>query len=99
MRKHWKTIVGFALLGLAFAAAAYAYEAFFEYSKRALTSGFDSTVMSISMILCPSQFLFVGCPNCHAIGRDGFIMYSIIGALNAAIYAVIGVGFVTWKLL
>ena len=33
MRKPWKTIVGFSLLGLAMAAASYAYWAFYDYTK------------------------------------------------------------------
>jgi hypothetical protein len=32
-RKPWKTIVGFALLGLAIAAVSYAYAAFHDYTK------------------------------------------------------------------
>jgi hypothetical protein len=44
----------------------------------------------ISMILCPPQLLFVLCIDCEVIGMGGFIMYSIIGVLNAALYAILG---------
>jgi hypothetical protein len=39
MRRGWKTIVGFALLGLAIAAICYAYAAFYDYEKP--MNGFD----------------------------------------------------------
>jgi hypothetical protein len=42
MHRPWKTISGFALLGLAVAAASYAYAAFFDYSKP--INGLDVTV-------------------------------------------------------
>ena len=53
MRKSWKTIVGFALLGLAVAGACYAYAALYDYSKP--MNGFDFTLTTISMIVCPPQ--------------------------------------------
>ena len=88
MRSSWKTIIGFALLGLVIAAICYAYAAFYDYTKpmNALTFA----IGAISMILCPPQFLLVACIDCEAIGLDGFIVYSIIGILNAALYSVIG---------
>jgi len=64
------------------------YAAFYDYSKP--TNGFDVVVVAVSMILCPPQFLFFFCIDCEAIGWGGFIMYSIIGVLNAALYAIIG---------
>ena len=88
MRKPWKTIVGFALLGLAIAALSYAYAAFHDYTKP--MNGRDLLAMVVSLILCPAQFFFAFCIDCEVIGWDGFIMYSIIGVLNMAIYAVAG---------
>ena len=88
MQKPSKTIVGFALLGLAIAALCYAYSAFFDYSKPA--NRVDVTLTVISVILCPPQLLFASCIDCEVIGREGFIMYSIVGGLNAALYALIG---------
>lgn len=87
-RKAWKTTVGFALLGLAFTGAAYAYAAFYNYSKP--MNGFDAALVAISILLCPPQLLFAFCIDCEVIGRFGFIMYSIIGVLNMALYALIG---------
>jgi hypothetical protein len=88
MRKPWKTIVGFALLGLAIAAVAYAYAAFHDYTKP--MNVLDFALTSVSVILCPPQLLFAPCIDCEVIGWDGFSMYSIIGVLNAALYAAIG---------
>lgn len=88
MRKPWKTIVAFALLGLAIAAVSYAHAAFFDYTKP--MNVFDFARIFVSVILCPPQLLFAACIDCEVIGWDGFIMYSIIGGLNAALYAAIG---------
>jgi hypothetical protein len=88
MRKPWKTIAGFTLLGLAVAAASYAYAAFYDYTKP--MNGFRLALAVVSVILCPPQLLFGFCLDCEAIGWGGFVMYSIIGVLNMALYAVIG---------
>ena len=88
MWARWKTIFGFALLGLAIAAICYAYAAFYDYAKP--MNGLRFAATAISLILCPPQLLFAACIDCEAIGRGGFIMYSIIGVLNAALYAAIG---------
>jgi hypothetical protein len=88
MRKPWKTIARFALLGLAMAALSYGYAAFHDYTKP--MNVFDLALIAVSVILCPTQLIFAFCMDCEVIGRDGFIMYSIIGALNVALYSVIG---------
>lgn len=88
MRKPWKTIVGFAFLGLAIAGACYAHAAFDDYTKP--MNGLRSAVETVSLILCPPQLLFIFCIDCEVIGWDGFIMYSMIGVLNAALYSVVG---------
>jgi hypothetical protein len=88
MWARWKTIFGFALLGLAIAAICYAYAASYDYAKPMSGLGFATTVVSV--ILCPPQLLLAACIDCEVIGRGGFIMYSIIGVLNAALYAAIG---------
>lgn len=88
IRRPWKTIVGAALLGLAVAAGAYAYAAFFDYSKP--TTGLDAALIIVSLVLCPPQLVLRFCMDCEVIGWNGFIMYSIVGILNAALYALIG---------
>jgi len=88
MRKRGRTVVGFALLGLAVAGISYAYSAFYDYSKP--MNGWRFAVAAVSIIVCPTQLVFAGCIDCEVIGWGGFVMYSIIGILNAALYAVIG---------
>lgn len=88
MRRQWKIIVGFALLGLAIAGACYAYGAFADYTKP--MTGREAALVLVSVILCPPQLFFAACIDCEVIGWGGLIMYSIIGVLNAGLYAVIG---------
>jgi hypothetical protein len=88
MRKPWKTIVGFAVLGLAIAGACYAHGALHDYTKP--MTGREAALGLVSLILCPPQLLFAACMDCEVIGWGGFIMYSIVGGLNAALYSVIG---------
>jgi hypothetical protein len=88
MGKSSKTVLGFAFLGLAIAGACYLYAAFYDYSKP--TNGFDVALVAISVILCPPQLLFGFCIDCEVIGWGGFVMYSIIGVLNMALYTMIG---------
>jgi len=86
--KNWKFITGFALLGLPMAALSYAYAALHDYTKP--MNGLSLALSILSMILCPAQMFFAFCIDCEVIGRDGFIMYSIIGILNMPIYAIFG---------
>src|SRR5262249_18213792 len=95
MGKPAKIITAFAVFGLIVAAAAYAYAARDDYTKP--MSGFRYAVTTTSIILCPPQLLFTFCIDCEAIGWGGFIMYSMIGVLNAALYAVIGAIFVSLR--
>jgi len=95
MRRPWKIIVGFALLGLAIAGVCYAYAATYDYTKP--MNGRDVTAILVSLIFCPPQLLFAWCIDCEVIGRDGLIQYAIIGFFNAALYAAIGAIFVGLK--
>jgi hypothetical protein len=88
VHKPWKTILGFASLGLVVAGASYLYAAFYDYTKP--MNGLNLALMAVSMISCPPQLLFVLCIDCEVIGWGGVLMYSIIGLLNAALYAGIG---------
>jgi hypothetical protein len=88
MGKSRKTIVGFALLGLAITGACYAYTSFYDYAKP--MNGLKFALVAISVILCPPQLLFAICIDCDVVGWSGFTVYSIIGVLNALLYAAIG---------
>jgi len=95
VHKPRETIVGFTLLGLTIAALSYAYAAFDDYTKS--MNGLRFAVWTVSMILCPPQLLFTFCIDCEVIGWGGFIMFSIIGVLNTALYALIGFIVVSWR--
>jgi len=95
MRKPWKIVTMFALFGVVVAAASYAYAAFDDYTKP--MNGFRFALWTVSAILCPPQLIFAMCIDCEAIGWDGFIMYSIVGVLNAALYAAVGAIFVALR--
>ena len=88
MQKPWRTILGFALLGLAIAGACYAYGALADYTNP--MTGREAALVLASVIVCPPQLFFAACLDCEVIGWGGFIMYSIIGVLNAGLYAAIG---------
>lgn len=92
MHKPWKIITTFALLGLLVAAASYAYAAFYDYSKP--MNGLKFALWATSVILCPPQLLYAFCIDCEVIGTNGLFMYSVVGVLNAALYAAIGAIFV-----
>jgi hypothetical protein len=70
------------------AGLSYADAAFHDYSKP--MNDLDFAKMAASVIFCPAQLLFALCIDCEVAGRDGFIMYSIIGVLNMATYALLG---------
>jgi hypothetical protein len=86
--KRWKTILSFAVLGLAVAALSYGYAAVHDYSKP--MNGIDFALLATSMILCPPQLLFAFCIDCEVIGWNGFVMYSVIAVLNVVLYALVG---------
>jgi hypothetical protein len=89
-QKAWKTVGGFAFLGLAMAALSYANAAFHDYAKP--MNSFDFALLTASVILCPPQLLFAFCIDCEVIGWSGFFIYSIIGVLNLLLYAAIAAG-------
>ncbi len=88
MRKPWQIIVGFALLGLAIAAVLYVWSVFYDFTKPPNLIELGLAIASV--ILCPPTLLFLMCIDCEVVGWGGVIMYSIIGVLNAALYAVVG---------
>jgi len=80
--KPLRTIVCFALLGLAIAGASYAYAAVFDPNKP--MTGFHFVLTLVSVILCPPQLLFMTCIDCEVVEWDGLTMYAIIGALKCS---------------
>ena len=88
VRKPWQIVVGFALLGLAIATVLYVFAVFHDYTKPPNPK--DLALAIASFILCPPTLPFLMCIDCEVIGWGGVIMYSIIGLLNAALYAVVG---------
>ncbi len=88
MAKSWKTIMGFSLLGLAIAAVLYVRVQFYDYSKPPDLK--DLGLGIASLVVCPPTLLLLICIDCVVTGWSGLIIFSIIGLLNAAIYAGIG---------
>ena len=93
--KRRQIVLGFALLGFLLTGLPYATEVFYDYTKPA--SDLEIAAELTSIVLCPPTLLFAACIDCEASGWDGLIKYSIVGGLNAAFYAVIGVGLAVWK--
>ena len=89
-RKRLRIIAAFALLGLLMAGLVYARNEASIHGPTKPSSALDSAVDLALIVLCPSQMFFVWCIDCDVEGWDGFVMYSIIGALNALLYALVG---------
>ena len=90
-----KAIVISASLGLIATVVSYLYADLYDYTVP--MNGIHLTIAWILLVLCPPQFLFVMCIDCEVIGWGGVILYSIVGALNAALYALIA--FIGYSLL
>ena len=88
MNKRPRLIIGYAFLGLIIAAAYYLDATTRNYSKPIGAMG--AILWLLSIVLCPPSLLFAWCLDCEVIGWNGIIMYSIIGALNAGLYAAVG---------
>jgi len=91
-REPWRFIGFLALLGLVVAGACYAYAGIYVPSKPS-----DFGLLVVSLIVCPPQLIFVACLDCDAVGWNGLILYTIIGVLNALLYAIIGLLVVTLR--
>ena len=90
MSKDWRIVFRFAALGLAIAAGIYTYFAFFAVRSTDL----DILVGEVSLILCPPSLLCLWyCGHDVATGFAAAI-WSVIGPLNAALYALIGAAYV-----
>ena len=90
IRKDWRTILQFAVLGLVVAAA---FFGFFETdpppgSPVALWAG------GAALLLCPGSLLFVLAFDIEPQTTGFTVMWLIIGLINCGVYAVIGAAYV-----
>lgn len=92
MRKRWKIIVAFALLGFAVTACFYALGTYHDYTKP--YGLLDDVLNCANIILCPPMLLitllFYWCIDCEVGTPAGTMIFLIIpGLLNAALYAAV----------
>lgn len=88
MRKRWKIIVGFALLGFAITACFYALGTYHDYTKP--SGPLDAVLGLANIVLCPPVLLFYWCIDCEYGTPPGVIVFlAMTGILNAALYAAI----------
>jgi hypothetical protein len=88
MTKSRKIVFMFGLLGFAVTGACYAFAALHDYSKP--STGLDSALTFLSIIVCPTQLILAFCIDCEVIGWNGFVLYAIVGVFNTALYAAVG---------
>lgn len=88
MHQPYKAIVISASLGLFATGVSYLCAHLYDYT--APMDGIHLTIALILVVLCPPQLLFAMCIDCEVIGWSGVILFSIVGALNATLYALIG---------
>jgi hypothetical protein len=90
MSKDWRTILRFALLGLAIAAI------FFGISEADPKPGSSVAIWTgvATIILCPGSLLFVIAFDIEPQTTGFAIMWLIIGLINFGVYAVIGAAYV-----
>ncbi len=90
MSKDWRTILRFALLGVAIATVFFAY---FETdpapgSPIALLAG------GAALFLCPGALIFVTAIDIEPQTTGFAIIWLVIGLINSVIYALVGAAFV-----
>jgi hypothetical protein len=91
MSKDWRTILGFAAVGLGITAVFVAYQVLTDSSPPRPPS---TLMYLIFMILCPPSFLTIPLIDVE-IGSEGFYpVWAIVALMNAALYAVIGAAYV-----
>jgi hypothetical protein len=96
MRKRWKTIVGFAVLGFAITAGFYAIGVYHDFTKP--FGLLDDAWVIANIILCPPILLFAGCIDCEYGTPAGLeVNLVIVGLLNAALYALLGLAVTWWR--
>jgi hypothetical protein len=90
MRESWKTVAGFAVLGFAITACFYVFWTYHDYAKA--FGPLDWVLYTANVILCPPILLFSWCIDCE-YGTPAGVQTNliIVGLLNAALYAKIGI--------
>jgi hypothetical protein len=88
MVKTRKTIIGFAVFGLAIASLLYVQAQLYDPTKPLTV--WDLSEGVASFILCPPSLVLAACIDCEPGGWNGLFVYSVIGALNAVLYGAIG---------
>ena len=96
MREAWKTVAGFAALGFAIAACFYVLWTYHDYAKA--FGPFDWVLLAANVILSPPILLFSWCIDCE-YGTPAGVQTNliIVGLLNAALYAMIGIGVARYR--
>jgi hypothetical protein len=90
MSKDWRSILRFALLGLAIAGAFFGY---FETDPPPASS-MSFWTAGASLVLCPGSLLFVTAFDIEPQTSAFVVMWLIIGLINVGLYAVIGAAYV-----
>jgi hypothetical protein len=88
MSESRKIVFGFAVLGLAVAGICYAFSSLHDYSRP--MTGFESTLILLSIVVCPPQLILAFCMGCEVIGWSGLFQYAVVGFFNTALYAGVG---------
>jgi hypothetical protein len=93
MREWWKTIGGLAALGFAITASFYVVNTYHDYAKS--LGPLDFLLFAANVILCPPILLFIWCIDCEYGTPAGVeVNLIVVGLLNAALYAMIGIAVV-----
>lgn len=86
MDKSWKLIAGFAAVGILVAALIFLY--------LNLPGEFDATLYNAFAVLCPPSLLCIPFRDAMKGKVSLYALWSLIGLIDSALYAVIGVAVV-----
>ena len=86
MSKQIRLRVGFAALGLAIAAALFAYLEITNYST------LNRALLVAAITLCPPSLLSILIMDVEPHTGDMAVIWSVIALMNGALYAVVGAG-------
>ena len=77
------------------AVATYAYHSVVHYTDP--MNRRDVALNELFFILCPAQVVIGFCIDCKPTGTGGLIMYSIVAALNAGLFVLVGFGTISLR--